>query len=69
LGDEPGLIFLQTTSNARYVMTFNEALTIIRALRAWGLAAWANWNALKDLARAAENDTALRAIDVTAGYP
>jgi hypothetical protein len=69
VGDVPGLIFLQTTSNRRYEMSFNEALAIIRDLRAWGLAAWANWNALKDAARSAENNAALNAIDVNAGYP
>ncbi len=68
-GDIPGLIFLQTTSNRRYFMSFNEALTIIRDLRAWGLAAWANWNALKDAARAAQGNDELRAIDPNAGYP
>lgn len=69
VGDVPDLIFLQTTSNARYSMTFNEALAIIRDLRAWGLAAWANWNTLKDAARAAESNADLNAIDVNAGYP
>jgi hypothetical protein len=68
-GDLPGAIFLQTTSNRRYQMTLNEAATIIRDLRAWGLAAWANWNALKDQARAAATNDALNAIDVNAGYP
>jgi hypothetical protein len=69
LGDEPGLMFLQATSNARYVMTFNEALAIIRDLRAWGLVAWANWNRLKDLARSARFSTDLEAIDLEEGWP
>jgi hypothetical protein len=69
LGDEPGLMFLQATSNARYVMTFNEALAIIRDLRAWGLEAWANWNRLKDLARAARFSADLEAIDLEEGWP
>jgi hypothetical protein len=68
-GDEPGLMFLQATSNARYVMTFNEALAIIRDLRAWGLEAWANWNRLKDLARAARFSADLEAIDLEEGWP
>ena len=68
-GDVPDLIFLQTTSNRRYDMSFNEALAIIRELRAWGLAAWANWNVLKDAARAAQTNDQLRAIDPNAGYP
>lgn len=65
----PTAIYLQTTSNRRYVMSFNEALVIIRDLRAWGLAAWANWNALKEAARSADSNAALNAIDVNAGYP
>lgn len=68
-GDEPGATFVQTTSNRRYAMTYAEQLAIIDALTAWGLAAWANWNALKTAARAAETNAALNAIDVTAGYP
>lgn len=69
VGDVPQSIFLQTTSNRRYFMSFNEAGAIIRDMRAWGLAAWQNWNALKETARAAETNGELRAIDVTAGYP
>lgn len=69
LGDEPGLAFLQTTSNVRYYMTGNEALTIIRDLRAWGIASWANWNRLKDLARAARFAADLEAIDLEEGWP
>jgi hypothetical protein len=69
LGDVADTIFIQTTSNAKYFMTFNEAIQIVRDLRAWSLAAWANWNALKDAARAAETNAELQAIDVNAGYP
>lgn len=69
LGDVPGLIFLQTTSNRRYVMSFNEALVIIRDLRAWGLAAWANWNALKDKARSVGRREDLELIDLSEGWP
>lgn len=72
LGDVPDLIFLQTTSNRRYTMSFNEALTIIKDLRAWGLASWANWNRLKDAARdPAVTPTAadLEALDLDEGWP
>lgn len=68
-GDEPGLIFLQATSNNRYFMSFNEAASIIRDLRAWGIASWANWNRLKDLARAARFSAELEAIDPEEGWP
>lgn len=71
-GDEPGLMFLQTTSNRRYDMTFNEALAIIRDLRAWGLASWANWNRLKDAARdpaQTPNSEALEALNLDEGWP
>jgi len=68
-GDTPQTIFLQATSNRRYVMSYNEAATIIRDLRAWSLAAWQNWNALKDAARAATTNAELQAIDPTEGYP
>lgn len=72
LGDVPDLIFLQTTSNRKYYMSFNEAATIIRALRQWGLDAWANWNRLKDAARdPAQTPTseALEALDLNEGWP
>jgi len=72
LGDEPGLMFLQTTANNRYYMTFNEALAIIRDLRSWGLASWSNWNRLKDAARdPAQTPTrkALEALDLEEGWP
>lgn len=68
-GDEPGLVFLQTTSNQRYFMTFNEALAIIRDLRTWGLMSWANWNRLKDLVRTATQRWQLDAIDLEEGWP
>lgn len=68
-GDVPDLIAIQTTSNARYAMTFNEAIQIVRDLRQWSLEAWANWNVLKEAARTATTNDALHAIDPTAGYP
>lgn len=69
LGDEPNTIFLQTTSNRRYLMSFNEALAVIRDLRAWGLASWANWNALKDKARNVARREDLELIDLSEGWP
>lgn len=72
LGDEPGLMFLQTTSNRQYFMTFNEALVIIRDLRTWGLLSWANWNRLKAAARdPAQTRTAddLEALNLEEGWP
>ncbi len=65
-------MFLQTTSNAQYVMTFNEALAIIRDLRAWGLASWANWNRLKAAARdpaVTPYATDLEALNLEEGWP
>lgn len=72
LGDEPSLIFLQTTSNRRYLMSFNEALAIIRDLRTWGLLSWANWNRLKDAARdpaVTPTSAALEALNLDEGWP
>lgn len=72
LGDEPGLMFLQTTSNRQYFMTFNEALVIIRDLRTWGLQSWANWNRLKAAARDPEQTRTsadLEALDLEEGWP
>ena len=71
-GDVPGLAFLQTTSNNRYTMTCNEALTIIEALTDWGIAAWDNWNRLKDAARdpaVTPTSEALEALDLEEGWP
>ena len=72
LGDVPDTIYLQTTSNRRYYMTFNEAAVIIRNLRQWGLDAWANWNRLKDAARdpaVTPTSEALEALDLEEGWP
>lgn len=63
---EPGI---RTTSNTNYVVTFEEAAQIIRDLRTWGLAAWANWGRLKDLCRDATTREALQSIDLTEGWP
>ena len=68
-GNGDGETFVQATSNRRYVVTYTEQLAIIDALTAWGLAAWVNWNALKDAARAATTNAELQAIDPTEGYP
>jgi hypothetical protein len=71
-GDVPGLMFLQTTANRQYVMTLNEALAIIRDLRAWGLASWANWNRLKAAARDPEQTPTARdleALNIDEGWP
>jgi hypothetical protein len=69
LGDVPGLAFLQTTSNARYEMTCNEAVVLLDALEQWGIDAWDNWNRLKNLARAARFSADLEAIDLEEGWP
>lgn len=68
-GDTPQTTFVQTTANRRYFMSYAEQLDLLDAMEAWSLAAWQNWNALKDAARAAASDDELRAIDVNAGYP
>jgi len=72
LGDEPGIAFLQTTSNARYYMTPNQALAIIRDLRAWSIAVWDRWNTLKNAARdPAQTPTAasLEMLNIEQGWP
>lgn len=69
LGDEPGLAFVQTTSNRRYPMTCNEVVAVVNAMTLWGLASWANWNRLKDKARAARFSADLEAIDPEEGWP
>lgn len=63
---EPGI---RTTANRNYVITFDEAAQIIRDLRAWGLAAWANWGRLKDAVRDAPTRQALQSIDLEEGWP
>lgn len=64
--DPPGI---RTTSNRNYIVTYSEAATMIRALRAWGLQAWANWGRLKDAVNAAQSNAALAAVDMTEGWP
>jgi hypothetical protein len=60
---------IRTTANRNYRVTFSQASAIIRNLRAWGLASWANWGRLKDLARNAPTREALNAIDLERGWP
>lgn len=63
---DPGI---RTTSNTNYVVSFNEAAQIIRDLRTWGLAAWANWGRMKDEVRTAPTRDALQSIDLEEGWP
>lgn len=68
-GSEPCALPIRTTSNASLAMTWAEAADLMRGLRAWGAAMMAQLWALKDAIEAAEDQTALDAIDVASGWP
>ena len=68
-GDAPIAIPFRTTSNRFYVVSYSEALAILKDLRAWAASAQANWWRLKDEVRDAPTRQALFAIDMEAGWP
>lgn len=70
LGDElipaPGI---RTTANTFIRPTYAATWAIMRDLRAWVLAAQANWWRLKDDARTLPTREAVEALDLEAGWP
>lgn len=70
LGDElipaPGI---RCTSNEFIRPTYAATWAMMRDLRAWVLAAQANWWRLKDEARTVATPQALEALDLEAGWP
>lgn len=69
LGDVALTAPIETTSGAEYTPTFSECLWMLGEMRAWAIAADANWRRLVKLAKAATTRDELDAIDVSAGYP
>ena len=58
----------RTTDNSTFTVTFAEGLNVLLAMAAWGAAAMNNSWILKDAVAAAEDLTALDAIDIEAGW-
>lgn len=59
----------RTSDNLTFTVSFADGLAILMAMAAWGASAMNNSWALKDAARAAEDLSALDAIDIEAGWP
>ncbi|MCO5164651.1 MAG: hypothetical protein M9939_26535 [Mesorhizobium sp.] len=58
----------RTADNSTFTVTFAEGLSILLAMAAWGAAAMNHSWALKDAAAAAEDQTALDALDIETGW-
>lgn len=59
----------RTADNSTFTVSFSEGIGVLLAMAAWGAAAMNNSWGIKDAARAAEDLTALDAIDIGAGWP
>ena len=59
----------RTADNSTFTVSFSEGLSVLLAMAAWGAAAMNNSWTLKDAVAAAEDQAALDAIDVDAGWP
>jgi hypothetical protein len=51
------------------VLSYADGLNVLLGMAAWGAACMSNSWALKDAANAAEDETALDAVDVESGWP
>lgn len=69
LGAEPCALPIRTTANNALPMSWEDAATLLRALRAWGAAMLQALWTLKDVIDAAETIEALEALDLAAGWP
>ena len=69
MGDVDMPAKIECTSGNEYTLTFSQCGWMIRELRAWGIAADANWRRMLKAAKAARNDDELRAIDLSEGWP
>lgn len=59
----------RTADNSTFTVSFSEGLSVLLAMAAWGAAAMNNSWSLKDAVAAAEDLTALDAIDIDSGWP
>lgn len=60
---------IRCTSNAFIRPTYAETLALMQALRAWAMAAQANWWRLKDACRTVATRADLEAINLAEGWP
>jgi hypothetical protein len=58
----------RTSDNSTFTLTYADGLNVLLAMAAWGASAMDNSWALKDAVRAAEDETALDAVDIEAGW-
>jgi hypothetical protein len=59
----------RTADNSTFVLSYSDGLAVLLGMAAWGAACMSNSWALKDAATAAEDETALDAVDVESGWP
>ncbi len=59
----------RTADNSTFTVSFSEGISILIAMAAWAAAAMNNSWTLKDAVAAAEDQTALDAIDIETGWP
>jgi hypothetical protein len=59
----------RTSDNSTFTLTYADGLTVLLGMAAWGAACMDNSWALKDAIAAAEDATALDAIDIEQGWP
>lgn len=67
-GDVVGATF-RTADNVTVILTYAQGLNVLLAMAGWGAAVMGNSWALKDAVDAAEDEEALDAIDIGAGWP
>jgi hypothetical protein len=68
-GGTTASIAIRTSDNSNVSLTWREIADVMTAMAAWGASALANSWALKDAVNAAEDQTALDAVDIEAGWP
>jgi hypothetical protein len=59
----------RTADNSTFTLSYADGLTVLLGMAAWGAACMSNSWALKDAANAAEDEAALDAVGVEAGWP
>ncbi len=67
-GEAAGAVF-RTAANGTYTLSFAEGLSVLLAMAAWGAVCMGRSWDLKDAIEAAEDDGALDAVDIEAGWP
>jgi hypothetical protein len=68
-GNATSSIAIRTSDNSNVTLTWQEIADVMTAMAAWGASAMDNSWTLKDAVRAAEDKTALDAVDIEAGWP